>query len=164
VFQVLQALQLLQQVMTDIPSFEVAVNGMREFLRNHSGLIEPIQWVFREDIIRYGRRIFAKLPLDPLNPERSREFYEKNIGGEYGVRIVCDFIIDATPYCYVWIPSDEDVDTGCLFRQNDCGMTISEPLKNAVPVRSWLKAGFLKLLGNEKEERFNMEKLPSRSF
>ncbi len=94
---------------SQLPTFESAVQSFRRFIGERHQCVE-IDWIFREDIVALGRKVFVRKPLacaEDLVEERYIEGVERG----FGIKLQAYCFLDGHALCYIWLPkSEEDAD------------------------------------------------------
>jgi hypothetical protein len=97
-------------------SFDEALGSFREFLSGQE-LSTDVAWVFREDVIFQGERIFIKTPVPAENESCARACYELGRKRNFGVNLQAFCLLESRPCCYVLLPED-DLDAQYLLMSN----------------------------------------------
>lgn len=144
-----------------LPGFDHAVNSLKAFLLEQ-GRSDDLRWIFKEDLTWHDGKFFLRSPVPEENQSFAGQLYER--GSEQGLGVMLDvFCLAAgTPYCYVWVPSDErDAELALL-----AGLKISVPFEPPIAQTISDKDEWNKhcSLGRKQGAHVWLERLPSRSL
>jgi hypothetical protein len=121
--------------MNDVPDFQVAVDRLRQFLRE-SGHGDDIFWLFRDDLyLKRLDRAIVRFPPPPENEPLARKVYEE--GKARGLVDVHALVTDGSKVgVTVWFPKfPEDQVQGW---DRNLKVSIRQPLARLVAVRGFL--------------------------
>ena len=90
----------------DLPSFGEAVAKFQRFLQE-GGRPSTIRWIFREDVVERGRKVFVRMPL-PNSAAEARRLYNKGVERDLGVHLDVYCFFNGLSLAYVWLPKDEE--------------------------------------------------------
>jgi len=90
---------------SDLPPFDEAVEQFCSFIKGQ-GRNDRIVWIFRQDVIEIGRRIFVRLPLSD-DEQLVAVKYQEGVRRGLGVALQVYCWVDDRPLCYIWNPKDQ---------------------------------------------------------
>jgi hypothetical protein len=142
-------------------SFDEALDSLREFLSGQ-GLSTHLIWVFREDVIFQGERIFIKTPWPAENEARARACYELGQKRGFGVNLKAFCLLESRPCCYILLPED-DLDAQYLLMSNiSLKLSVWTNLRNAESISNPVKWLALKLMNPKSQFSGFDDHIPSK--
>jgi hypothetical protein len=93
--------------MSDLPSFEAAVNKLKEFLLQQ-GCPSEIAWTFFEDYAWLDQMLYVNEDEFADNARHVERLYSTHPMRGHGVELSLVAILDEVSLCSIWIPSSEE--------------------------------------------------------
>jgi hypothetical protein len=90
-----------------VESFEEAKEKLSAFL-SKSNYSPKIEWIFREDIARFGRVTFFRVQKIKDDEVRAKEIYNRGVSKGLGITLASKFYTSQYTAAYVWVPENED--------------------------------------------------------
>lgn len=93
--------------MTDLPSFEAAVDKLKGFLLQQ-GYPSEIAWTFLEDYAWLDQMLYVNRDEFADNARHTEMLYSTHAMRRHGVELSVVAILDEISLCSIWIPASED--------------------------------------------------------
>jgi hypothetical protein len=142
-------------------SFDEALDSFREFLSNQ-GLSTNLLWIFREDVIFQGARIFIKTPVPLGNEPCARACYELGQKRDFGINIQAVCLLESRPCCYIVLPEDDVAAMRMLIPKVAVKYLVLTDMTKAEPVSNPIKWRMLRLLNRKSHIGGFHEYIPSK--
>jgi hypothetical protein len=97
-------------------SFDEATRSFEEFL-SEQGLPSDLCWVFQEDVVFRGKRIFIKISNPTENWHQAEACYELGRSRNFGMNLHAFCLLESRPCCYVILP-EGDLDAQYMLMAN----------------------------------------------
>ena len=126
--------------------FSEAVARFKGFLAAN-GYPPSLVWVRPQDVLFTGtKQVFLRIPSPSGNEQRAQDDFETGMKRQMGVVFATLCQMNATSYCYTWVPANEDESGRHLMpRDVKFSATIGESMLKANAVQNHITWLWLKL-------------------